>query len=1255
MSDDFNELRPRNEDDDDRFDWEADDSEDQPADDSLGFTGELSWRQDVEKAFNDQSDDAGDESYDWRRGQANPPGSGEPDLEALFGGWQGQPAAPEGDDAGSPDWLAGFTDDETGDEAEPEVSLPPWLREDAGEPAQASADEPLPGGDLPPWLADMTEPAAPQPPLDVPPWLREDAPVEPPAAQTGDLPAWLDNPDLPAEEAEPIPGGDVPPWLAGLDEPSEPEPALTDDDLLAGLDEALGLVEPPAAAAPDWVPSFDLPDEAPTEAQPPTGLDAYLVDEEVDEEFFAEAPAEREELPDWLTAAAPTAEQPAEPVAGDLFSGWTAAPDDEPEEAAEAADMPDWLAAAAPRDEEPAEAEPAAFDDWLPAPAESAAPEEQPAGDEMFTDWEAVQAAFEEDTEAESEAAPAADMPDWLAATAPTTGQTGPTEAKDIFGELGLPTPETGYDFLDQPTPQEDVDLPDWFAQPEASAEPNWLDELGEADVSQTEAEEAAAPADADMLAALRDLTGASEKEEVEARAPAFDDLDSLLASYEAPAATPEDRALLDTRMDDIDRLLSDEDLEQIAARRAPRPATPEITPETPDWLTESGVFVGGTSAAAILRRQVENERPLEELDDRLRALHEQGLELPAPAEETPSGDLQTLLPGVNQLLPPAPIKTGLTGIAGEVVLLPQQADKIRLLRSLVATEAVPAPRPPSALDLTYESPSFADLLEDEGEPAPEEPIPAPRPARRLKLGRLVIALLVAAGVALPFFVGPLRVGNLPPAQFGMDSRQQAAFAQMDTVPPGSSVLVAAEYGPTGAAELDSLTEALLRHVLLKGARPVIVSTNPLGLLHVQNIMDRLASDEDFAARLNRRLVANRDYTIVRYLAGSVVGLRAFSENIPGLLATDINGNPTHSALSSLRDFALIVVIAERADDLRSWAEQVAPLARKPLVGAVGFAAAPLAEPYSLTGFLGDRAGVRGLLVGYGDAYTYRAQLDAVAPVAPDRLPTQPPATLPPTEPVSTPLPSLTPAGAEQPVEATPTSPAPTLTATVDIPVVAPTTAATATEVPAEITAAPATPEATAGAQGLAPEATAEIPATPTALPVIIGVVDAGQSVNVREGPGRTFAPVGAARPGQRLQILGRNGAGDWLQVRLEDGREGWIAASLIRIEGPATPTPETGAGVDPYAVVGLISDVDVIAFQATATPEATAAVRAQDLAPEATAEIPGAQDVSVGPPMPYRDERWYGMTLGLIVIIAVIAIGTVVNVIGSLFRRRQR
>jgi hypothetical protein len=76
---------------------------------------------------------------------------------------------------------------------------------------------------------------------------------------------------------------------------------------------------------------------------------------------------------------------------------------------------------------------------------------------------------------------------------------------------------------------------------------------------------------------------------------------------------------------------------------------------------------------------------------------------------------------------------------------------------------------------------------------------------------------------------------------------------------------------------------------------------------------------------------------------------------------------------------------------------------------------------------------------------------------------------------------------------------------------------------------------------------------TPSATPPILGSVSSLQSINVREGPGTNFSAIVALRPATRVEILGRNNDGTWLNIRMEDGDEGWVSANLIRLQ--ATPT----------------------------------------------------------------------------------------------------
>lgn len=62
------------------------------------------------------------------------------------------------------------------------------------------------------------------------------------------------------------------------------------------------------------------------------------------------------------------------------------------------------------------------------------------------------------------------------------------------------------------------------------------------------------------------------------------------------------------------------------------------------------------------------------------------------------------------------------------------------------------------------------------------------------------------------------------------------------------------------------------------------------------------------------------------------------------------------------------------------------------------------------------------------------------------------------------------------------------------------------------------------------------------------------------------FAAIEALVPGTGVQVLGQNEDGKWLNIRLESGKEGWIAATLVRVNPlptalpTSTPTPNLTA-----------------------------------------------------------------------------------------------
>ncbi len=96
------------------------------------------------------------------------------------------------------------------------------------------------------------------------------------------------------------------------------------------------------------------------------------------------------------------------------------------------------------------------------------------------------------------------------------------------------------------------------------------------------------------------------------------------------------------------------------------------------------------------------------------------------------------------------------------------------------------------------------------------------------------------------------------------------------------------------------------------------------------------------------------------------------------------------------------------------------------------------------------------------------------------------------------------------------------------------------------------TPEPTVEATPVAPALTAS-----TEL-----FVTSNYLVNVRSGPGRSFAVLGQVRPGDALDVTGRASDGGWLQVNF-NGQTGWVSANLFDATGDLTTASVVEAAAD--------------------------------------------------------------------------------------------
>ncbi|MBN1201899.1 MAG: SH3 domain-containing protein [Anaerolineae bacterium] len=76
-----------------------------------------------------------------------------------------------------------------------------------------------------------------------------------------------------------------------------------------------------------------------------------------------------------------------------------------------------------------------------------------------------------------------------------------------------------------------------------------------------------------------------------------------------------------------------------------------------------------------------------------------------------------------------------------------------------------------------------------------------------------------------------------------------------------------------------------------------------------------------------------------------------------------------------------------------------------------------------------------------------------------------------------------------------------------------------------------------------------------TPPPVLLDVTATGNP-NVRSGPSTDYAVVGSLAAGQTVVGDGHDDTGNWLRIRLESGRIGWVYAPLVTITGDMTTLP---------------------------------------------------------------------------------------------------
>lgn len=622
---------------------------------------------------------------------------------------------------------------------------------------------------------------------------------------------------------------------------------------------------------------------------------------------------DEEEVPDWLasiTGAPPPKQKQEEPeeISGvrwvetghrddfqqeDEVPSWLTGMQSQQTDESEKDELTDWFrdsgADKASGMEPPQQV--SAFD--LPIPA----PEETP-------DWlKQMAAEAEAHAEKPEPSAQNPDSPDWLKNLGATPGgepapfvESTPAESEPSASGAELPS------WLAPPEPKKSDSTPIWLKeQNEAKEEtPPWLSFDGQGTFDQAQAETGTPPA-SDAYGDLPDWLKSAAPESSIFDEPA----EAADVSREEPPVPPVKSTFESTPAFSDDAL--------------PGLNSDSLFTEMPDWLSSavepppSGAAsepVTGSDALApdILPSWVEAMRPVEQSLPGIPSSTDQTME-----SKGALAGLQGVLPAGSGFTPTSKPKV----YSNKLNVSEEQLKHAGIFEQILAAETAP------------------EIL------VTEKTLAASRGLRWALAGILAGLTLITSLLHTQFFSAPIGVPN----ELGY------AVAVAQAVPENAPVLVAVDYEPSRAGEMEAAAAPLFDNLmLLKHPRLTFISSNESGSVLAERFISGPLAGHNYQGGVT--------YLNLGYLSGGQVGIRAFAQN-PSLAAPmDIFSQaawslPPLQGVTALNQFALVILLTDDADAARSWVEQTqAARGAVPFIVVSSAQAAPMIQPYYDSGQL---------------------------------------------------------------------------------------------------------------------------------------------------------------------------------------------------------------------------------------------------------------------------------------------------------------
>ncbi len=217
---------------------------------------------------------------------------------------------------------------------------------------------------------------------------------------------------------------------------------------------------------------------------------------------------------------------------------------------------------------------------------------------------------------------------------------------------------------------------------------------------------------------------------------------------------------------------------------------------------------------------------------------------------------------------------------------------------------------------------------------------------------RRYVFLLIAVAVIIPLIVHYTTA--IPTSAI-----VQSLFDKIESMPPGSKILISFDYGPSTEPENQPMANAVTRHALEKGHRIYLVALWATGPRQSQKLIDDVIKVE-FPDK-----VYGVDWIHLGYKAGNQGLINTLLSDFRTMYTTDISGNaidglPMMKDIHTLRDFDLIIGLGSGFPGTKEWIQFAGDPGDIPVGGGTTAVMAPLLYPYypkQMVGFMGGLQG----------------------------------------------------------------------------------------------------------------------------------------------------------------------------------------------------------------------------------------------------------------------------------------------------------